>query len=406
MIIDLAALSVQNLARRRLRAYLTMIGIFIGIAAVVALIGLGEGLRTAIIGQFGFLGTDVLSVQAQGVFGGPPGTAVATPLHEDLVDEINGVRGVDIAFGRLIDQGEIAYDDIYGAALFASIPGGEARDVFERMTDLETQKGRLLKDGDNDKMLIGDAYLQSEDNEDGMRIGDQVEVEGDKFEVVGAVEQKGSFLFDNVIFMNEEAMRDAFGDDETVNIIAVKVQDIDEMGDVKADIEDLLRDERDVDEGEEDFVVETPQSTLDSLNQILFAVQLFVTIIALISLVVGGIGITNTMYTAVLERTKEIGIMKSLGARNSSVFTIFLFESGFLGMVGGLVGVAIGASLAYGMAYLGRVQLGSDLIQAHITMPLVVGALLFSLLVGLMAGVVPAYQAAKKHPVDALRFST
>ena len=135
----------------------------------------------------------------------------------------------------------------------------------------------------------------------------------------------------------------------------------------------------------------------------MFAVQLFVYIIASISLIVGGIGITNTMYTAVLERTKEIGVMKAIGARNSMIFALFSIESGLLGLIGGIIGILIGLALAYGFAAAGRVALGVDLIQAHISPFLLIGALLFSFIVGTSAGVLPALQAAKLQPVDALR---
>jgi putative ABC transport system permease protein len=135
----------------------------------------------------------------------------------------------------------------------------------------------------------------------------------------------------------------------------------------------------------------------------LLGINIFVIIIASISLIVGGIGILNTMYTSVLERTKEIGIMKSIGARNSSIFLLFFLESGLLGIVGGIVGVAIGVIGASSMAALGSIALGSDLIQAQFSVGLIVGALLFSFVIGVVFGITPAMRAAKLPPVDALR---
>jgi len=186
-------------------------------------------------------------------------------------------------------------------------------------------------------------------------------------------------------------------------VIAVKVRDEKEIASVKTSIENLLRKERDVKEGEENFNVQSPQNILDTLDSTLFAVQIFIYVIATISLVVGGIGIMNTMYTAVLERTKEIGIMKAIGARNSTIFLLFSMESGFLGMVGGIIGVLIGLVLAYGLSFIGRLVLGSDLIQANISIALIVFALLFSFLLGTVFGVLPAVQASKMQPVEALR---
>jgi len=144
---------------------------------------------------------------------------------------------------------------------------------------------------------------------------------------------------------------------------------------------------------------------LETLDSTLFAIYLFIIIIASISLIVGGIGITNTMYTAVLERTKEIGILKSIGARNSMIFQLFFIESGLLGMMGGIVGIILGLILAYGLAAVGRATLGVDLIQAHVSIFWIIFALMFSFIVGLGAGLVPAYQASKKHPVEALRYA-
>lgn len=406
MLTDLFSFSVQNLTRRRLRSYLTMIGIFIGIAAVVGLIGLGDGLRMAITSQFSFLGTDTLSVQAEGLsLAGPPGSAVSRPLSEDLAEKIGDVDGVEAAINRYIKTGTLEFNDqlVYGFAM--SVPSGEDRKVMEKMLNIEALQGRLLEDGDGRKVLLGNSFSEDDTFGRAVEAGDRVKLNDIKYEVVGILEKKGNFLIDGAVLVNEEPLLDDFGDDGTVDIIGVKVEDEDDIPKIKGDIEKLLRKERDVKEGEEDFSVESPQQALEQLDSILFAIQLFITIIAGISLLVGGIGITNTMYTAVLERTKEIGILKSVGARNSAVFQLFFFESGLLGMVGGLVGVLIGAGLAYGLAAAGRALLDIELLQAHITPMLVIGALAFSFGIGLISGVTPAWQASRKNPVDALRYS-
>ncbi|MGM5487423.1 MAG: ABC transporter permease [Nanobdellota archaeon] len=405
MILDLFRVSLRNLARRRTRSYLTMIGIFIGIAAVVSLIGLGEGLRTAITSQFGFLGTDMLTIQAKGVTAGPPGTGAATPLEQDLVEKIEDVDGLKAVFGRYITSAQAEVDDFNFMAFVGSMPLDEDRDVVERMFNLKPEKGRLLKDGDDNRVVLGYDFFETTENREGLRVGDKITIKDKEFEIAGFVEKKGSFTIDSIIFMNEDVMKDLFEIEDTVDVIIAQVRDVDDIPEVKEDIERVLQKERDVDEGDENFEVQTPENTLDTLNSTLFAVQLFVTIIALISILVGGIGITNTMYTSVLERTKEIGILKSVGARNSTVFTIFLMESGLLGMVGGIIGILLGLSLAYGLAAIARAALGVDLIQAQVSPFLITAALLFSFIIGTVSGVLPAYQASRKHPVDALRFA-
>jgi len=405
MFTDYFRIAFRSLANRRLRTYLTMIGIFIGIAAVVSLIGLGQGLRVAITSQFGILGTDILSVQASGVtFGGPPGSGAITPLTSDLADKIERINGVDIAFARYIDTGTLEFNDIQVIGFAASIPHGDERKVIEKMLNLKTEQGRLLRDDDTKAVLLGHDFTKDDMFGRGISSNDKVLIDGIQFRVVGIIEKKGSFMFDQGVFMNERTMIDILETDEDeVDVIAVKVKDEKQIEAVQERIENLLRKERDVDVGEEDFVVQSPQAMLESLDSTLFAIQLFITIIALISLLVGGIGIMNTMYTAVLERTKEIGIMKSIGARNSAIFALFFIESGFLGMVGGGVGILLGLTFAYGLAAIGRLALGSDLIQASIGFDLIFGALLFSFVLGTIFGVLPAVRASKLNPVDSLR---
>lgn len=405
-LIDFFSYSIENLRHRKLRSWLTMIGIFIGIAAVVALIGLGEGLRGAITGQFGFLGPDVLAIQASGInFVGPPGQAVVNPLTDDLANKIESIPGVDIAINRFIESGELEFNDKQDIVIGWSVPGGKDRNAFEDMINLRVRKGRLLKDSDKFKVIIGDSFTKEDRFGKPIGVGNKILFKNKKFDVVGIIEKKGSFIFDSAVVINEDVLVDEFRDDNEVNAIAVKVKDIKTINNVKRDIEHLLRQERSVKEGEEDFTVDSPQNALQTLDQTLFGVQLFISIIAFVAIIVGGIGITNTMYTSVLERTKEIGIMKSIGAKNGMIFTLFFIESGFLGFVGGLIGITIGFVLSNLLAFIGRKALGSELIRSEIGFGLVFGALLFSVIVGLMAGVIPAYLASKKNPVDALRYA-
>jgi putative ABC transport system permease protein len=399
------AFAAHNLKRRKLRSWLTMIGIFIGIAAVVSLIGLGEGLRAAIVSQFGFLGTDVLSVRASGLdFAGPPGQAASNPLQESLVDKISRVRNVEASISRYIESGTVEFNGKQNIGIITSVPEGDKRKILEGMVNLQSQSGRLLKDSDNKKVLIGNDYTKDDTFDRSISQGDQISINNIQFEVVGILEKKGSFIFDQSIFMNERVLLDLFGDEGVVDIIAIKVKDENQINQVKEDVEKLLRKERDVKIGEEDFRVESPQRILESLNSTLFGIQLFVYVIALISILVGGIGVMNTMYTSVLERTKEIGVMKSIGATNRTIFTLFFIESGLLGMVGGVVGVIIGIIGSHSLAAVGRVALGSDFLQAKIGLTLIIGSLLFSFIVGTIAGILPATQAARMQPVDALRY--
>lgn len=409
MITDYFKLAWKSLSHRRLRSYLTMIGIVIGVAAIVALISLGQGLETAVVSQFNVAGsTDIISVQAQGSGNGPPGTGVSKPLTQDDVDKINQIAGVDIAIGRLIESGSLEFNNKLTFGYGASMPDGEARKAVEEIGNLQIEKGRMLKDGDRKKIVVG-SQINSDELADffGKRIevGSKVLVQGEQFQVIGVLKKKGSFLTDSTLLFNEQDLRDLFDIQKgEFSLIAVKVKNVDDIPKIKEDISKYLRKERNVDVGEEDFTVQTPDQAIENLKSTLFAVTLFLYIIAGISVLVGGIGITNTMYTAVLERTKEIGIMKAVGGSRKAIFSLFFIESGLLGMVGGIVGVLFGIGIASGLVALASSFLG-DLIQASYSPLLIIGAILFSFIIGTLAGILPALQASKLHPVDALNYA-
>lgn len=380
-----------------------MIGIFIGIAAVVSLIGLGEGLRSSITGQLGFIGTDMLSITASGGFG-PPGYGVVDPLTKDLFDKVRKVRGVKGAAARIIQYVSIEVKDdlIFGASI--SMPSGEQRKFVEEQIGYEAEKGRLLEDGDKYSVVLGASIAKTGNLEKEFQVGKKILIDGNSFTIVGILNQVGNFVLDGSILINEEILRDLYEKNkEEIDLMAVQVENEKEVAETKERIEKLLRKERNVDIGEENFEVSSPASALEQVNSIITGVNLFVIIIASISLVVGGIGITNTMYTAVVERTREIGIMKAIGATNNTIFALFAIESGLMGAVGGIIGALLGWGMAEGLAAAGRQALGGDLIGASVSAQVFFGAILFSFLLGTIFGSVPAYQASKLHPVDALR---
>ena len=172
---------------------------------------------------------------------------------------------------------------------------------------------------------------------------------------------------------------------------------------VAADIMKTLRREKGVREGDENFNVQTSAQLIESFNTVLNIVTVALIGIAAISIVVGAVGITNTMYTAVLERTGEIGIMKAIGAKNSDILTIFLIESGILGMMGGLIGVLIGVGIGKLVEVIVKTALLIDYITPEITVGLILGSLAFAFVIGAVSGTMPARQASKMHPVNALR---
>lgn len=403
MIADFFILSLNGIRARKVRSWLTMLGIFIGIAAVVSLVSLGEGLKSAITSQFSNVGTDKLIVQASGVAFGPPGSLVVTPLTEKDADAIRSVPGVAVVAERLIRTARISFDDTTRFTAATSLPEDESRRLVLEVLNFEMSSGRMLEKTDKFKIVVGQDYVKKKLFSRELRVGDKVEINGKDVEIVGILDRISVVGGNQILLMNDRPMRDLLGIGDAIDIIAVQVQPNADIEQVAESVKKRLRRLRGVELGKEDFSVQTPTQALQALSQILSAAQWFLVGIAFISIVVGAVGITNTMYTAVLERRREIGIMKSVGARNSHVLFLFLIESGIIGLVGGLIGILLGVGLSQLIVWAITVQLGPGVIDTSFSPVLIFGALLFSYLMGSLAGALPAVQASRLNPVDALK---
>lgn len=402
---DYFVLGLKNLKRRGIRSWLTLLGIFIGIMAVISLISLGTALKDTVNSQFGVSSTEVISIQAGGLNSyGPPGSGAVERLTKDDVEAIEDLSTIELAIGRNIETFRMEFNDIVDFPAGFGVSSGEKRKFDYEMQDIEAFKGRLLEDGDNYKAILGNNYLDKDKSGFGkaLKVGDKILLNDIEFRVVGILEKKGSFILDNVVAINENDLEDITDNGDYVDVIGAMVKDKDLMGKAKEDIEKLLRKRRDVKMGEENFEVSTPEATLNSVNQVLTGIQIFIVIIASISIFVGAIGITNTMTTSVLERKKEIGIMKAIGARNEDIFWQFFIEAGLMGFVGGVLGIFAGM----GVGYVG-VNAINDFIGATTKLNvdfIFMGLILcMSFLVGCLSGTIPAMNASKLNPVEALR---
>ena len=403
MIKDYFRLAYRSAKTRKLRSWLTMLGIFIGIAAVVALISLSQGLQNAIAEQFMSLGSDKIVIQGPSSGFGPPGTGVEVPLTKDDRDVIEKVNGVEIAVGRLIRSVRLEFNDEIKYSYAASMPeDGDEIDLAVEANNYNIGIGRLLKKGDKYKVMIGHDYAEDAFDKP-LQLRDTVIIENNEFKVVGILKKSGNPQQDSTLVIPEDAFREIIGVEEAFDLIPAQVSAGEDISIITERVKKALRKHRNVDEGKEDFTVETPENILATLNAVLLVVQGVLVGIAAISLVVGGVGIMNTMYTAVLERTREIGIMKATGARNRQILFLFLVESGMLGMFGGIIGVSLGFAISKTVEYIAFKIYESYLIQASFSPWLLGGALLFAFFVGALSGVFPAKQAAGLQPVDALR---
>jgi putative ABC transport system permease protein len=403
MLKDYFRFAYTSVRQRKLRTWLTMIGIFIGIAAVVALISLSSGLRAAVADQFVSLGSDKVVVQAAGGGFGPPGTAVIEPLTTTDKKTIEQVQGVDLALGRLIRIVQLEYKDEVKYAYAVSVPDdSEERELVVEVNQYNIAQGKFIEKDDAQHVVLG-SHINDDFFEEDIELRDTLLIQGYEFEVVGLLAESGNPQQDHTFVLPEKTMRTILNIEEDFDIIPVKVAAGEDLDKVSDSIAKELRKTHNVEEGKEDFTIQTPQQIIATLNTILLIIQGVLVGIAAISLVVGGIGIMNTMYTAVVERTKEIGILKAVGATNKKILWLFLIESGMLGLFGGVIGVSFGMAIAKMVEWAAFQQLGSPLLQASFPISLIVGMLLFAFVVGAVSGVLPARQAAKLKPVEALR---
>lgn len=402
---DYAIMAIRNLRRRGTRSWLTLLGIVIGITAVVALISLGDGLKMAVNSQFGADSTEVITVQAGGVSGfGPPGSGVVNPLTIDDERALENINNVDYAVGRIIETIRVEYNSKLQIGFATNVPPGIKNSYFYENTGIEVDSGRLLQGGDVNKIVIGNDFSVAAKSgfDRAVQVGDSMDINNNSFRVVGILKKEGSFIWDKIFLINEQELRDLAGSGENLDLIAVRVKDKNLISKTAQDIEKLMRQRRDVKVGQEDFEVSTPEAMLSTVNSILGGVQAFIVLIALISIFVGAIGIVNTMTTSVMERVREIGIMKAIGAKNSDIFFQFFIEAGLLGFVGGVIGVLIGT----GIGFIG-IQGINNFIGASTpfnpNLILIFGTLAGSFLIGSVSGIAPAMRAARMNPVEALR---
>jgi len=402
MIWDLFAIAFGNLLHRKKRSFLTIIGIFIGITAVVALISLGQGLSVAVNSEFEKIGKDKLIVFPGGVgMAALLTSAVLEKRDVDAIHKVNGIVGVAgiISKSVKVDSGKESQ-----TLQVLGIPVDKTKTIVEQFFSLEPSSGRLFDSSDRYKCIVGN-QLAKNDNVfvKGLKVGDTLGIKGFSCKVVGITTSSGDPMTERGVFIPISAAKEIFQTENYFRIIA-KVGEGFVPGDLVEGVKEKLRKARDVKKDEEDFSVQTSENIVSSFNTIFGIIQAVVIGLAAISLLVGGIGIMNTMYTAVMERTREIGIMKAVGARNSEITTIFLIESGFLGLVGGIVGFLLGFGLSKLVEFIAVNFYENNLLQAYFPPELIIGSLLFSFVVGVASGVFPAMQAAKLKPVDSLRY--
>ena len=405
MIGDYFKLALLSITHRKLRSWLTMLGIFVGIMAVVALISLGEGLQSTINEEFEKVGSNRISILpggggAEAALFGAAGLS-SEKLTEDDIDVIRKVRGVEYVTGAGRKSVNVEFDgEIESLSLWCVMTDEDSLKLFEDLPFFSVDRGKMLQKGDVYKTVIGDAIAADVFDND-IKVNDRITMDDKTFTVIGIYEKTSNPEHDYKVSITQDSCEELFNitDLSGITVTVKKGFNNTEVAEV---IEEKLRRYRNVKEGEEDFTIATPEDIMRIFLSIVDLVQFTLTGIAAISLVVGGVGIMNTMYTSVIERTDEIGIMKAVGAKNSNILMLFMIEAGLLGTVGGVIGVVLGLLLAKLVEIL-AVASGLELLKVSISMPLILGALAFSFVMGSLSGILPSMRAAKLKPVEALK---
>ena len=400
MIEDYFKFALATLQKRRLRSALTMLGIFIGIAAIVALISVGQGLKVSVQEQFNKMGTDKIIIEPKAGFA-PPGSDFSTvKLTTKDLDVVKRTLGVSQVAGMLFKGGKLEFKDQIRYSYVVAVPTDDTFELFKEFFYEKINQGREIKLGDTKKIVVGSRHAAADFFDTAVKLRDTVKINDQDFRVVGTYKSIGAADDDGFVWISEKQFRELYNITDEWMMIVAKT---DQPEIVAERVAKELRKSRNVKEENEDFTISTAEEYLNAFNTILNILNIFLIGVAAISLIVGGIGIMNTMYTSVLERTQEIGVMKAIGARNADIAMIFLIESGVLGAAGGAIGIILGITAAKTIEYIIYLS-GFGALKAAIPVWLIIGALLFSFLVGSISGTLPAYRASKLKPTEALRY--
>lgn len=399
---DYFILALRNLRKRKLRSSLTMLGIIISIATIFVLISLSLGLQSAVEEQFRLLGTDKFFIQPRGQLAGP-GTEGAVEITKTDVNVIEKVTGVKEITYVTSTSAKVEHRDKIRFTYASSLPLEKA-DLYLESFSLKLDEGRFLEEGDTGEIAIGSQYKYNNFLGNPISVNDKLTINGKEFRVKGILKTIGNPVDDRVIYMSEEDFRPLFEIRKRIDFVIIQVEQGEEISEIAERTERKLRNSRDVTEKTQDFTILTPDELLESFGAILSIITGFLLGVAAISLLVGGIGIANTMYASVLERTKEIGVMKAVGAKNSDITLLFLIESGLLGLVGGIIGVILGVAIGKTIEYIAVNQLATTILAVSFPAWLIIACLIFAFLAGAISGTLPAMQASKIKPTEALRY--
>ena len=398
--------ALESLSTNKLRSALTILGIVIGVGAVIALISIGRGAGNSITGSIQGIGTNLLFVFR----GGSEDVRNPRPITMSDVDAIaDPFQAPSVAEVAPLLQGEakVSYG---GESVNTSLIG--ITPSYEPVRNMAVSEGEFIREehilGQASVVLLGSEVADDLFGRTEGLTGETVRIEGQPFRVIGVLESKGGSAFgsqdDQVLVPLTTArtrlLRRASRD--RVDMLLVQAVNANAVPQAREEVAQILRTRHRTSIGADDFTILTQQDFLDTAATITNVLTIFLGGIAAISLLVGGIGIMNIMLVSVTERTREIGLRKALGARKIDILIQFLTESSVLSLIGGLIGIALGWAISF---VVGRIAAASDTpINPTLSLDIILLATLFSTAVGLFFGLYPANRAASLEPVEALRY--
>lgn len=396
-------MALTSLYANKMRSLLTMLGIIIGVGAVIALVSVGMGVRSNVTSSIASLGSNMLIVSpGSSNRGGVRGAAgsMQTLKYDDAKAIKDKIKNIDFVSPSVSSS----YQVVYGNNNWNTSVQGVTPE-FMSIRSLSISYGSFVSTDDMNKRnrvaVIGTTVasnLFAKDNP----VGKNIRINNQPYKVIGLLESKGQSSVgqdqDDVIYIPLTTAQERMLGITYVQSINVQVSSQEKMEQVQAEIENLLRSRHHIVAGkDDDFHVRNLTSLMETVNQSTSMLTLLLGAIAGISLIVGGIGIMNIMMVSVTERTREIGIRKALGATFMNIMTQFLIESMVIGIIGGIIGIVFGCAASKIIAQLGD-------FTTVITITPIIVSFIFSVGIGLFFGIYPARKAAKLDPIEALRY--
>ncbi|MCD6549697.1 ABC transporter permease [Candidatus Micrarchaeota archaeon] len=396
---ELFMYAVRGLKRRKTRTWLTLIAIVIGVLLFVTMVSLGEGLRSAVSKQVEKFGADnIIILPGKGSL-----TELATSnmfrgrLWEKDVKRIESLPGVEEADGLIASmRATVSYK---GKTLTTPVYGVTSSRYFDYVNIYKIYKGRLLSDNDKRVALVG--YKFANDLFDKrIDVGSFIYINGIKYRVVGILDYIGGMneREDEVIYIPYDEVREfAKNELEDKEVFMIYVHTNGDVNTTVKRIRQTLRESHRIPTGEDDdFTIMTSQSIRSEIDSILGRITLFLGVLSGISLVVGTVGIMNTMYMVIIERTREIGTLKAVGARNVHILIAIVMESVLIAMIGGIFGVTLGVAVSEIINMFG--------LPSTVSIELASYAIVISLFIGVIGGIIPGRRAVRLDPTEALRY--